>query len=194
MGIQVLIINASSLWFVRIRRRNYVSCSCMSARASPNHVSPLYTASRHTPTHAVTYRETCLWWSICRLSFVLPKCTVAHKLKYLWTIKVKVSLPADPPVSYFCCFLSDICFWSDYHNIVISLNAFNLAWISIQFHVWMQKHITFENHQRKGANDKQRQSVANCIIWDLNLPEKPHPKNSLPQQMYNPGWTSCQKF
>lgn len=51
VGIQVLIINAASLWFVTIRRRNYVSCSGMSARDSPNHDVALCTASRHTRPH-----------------------------------------------------------------------------------------------------------------------------------------------
>lgn len=141
----------------------------------------VYCIQTHTPTHALTYRDTCLWWSFCRMSFVRPKCIVAYKAKYIRTIKFILRLS------------SDMCFWSDYHNVVISLTAFNLARISIQFHVWIQKHIVFEDHQRRRANDKQRPSVAYSIIWDLNPPDKPHPENSLSQQMYTPDWTSCQK-
>lgn len=91
VGIQVLIINAASLWFVRIRGRNYVSCSCLSAWVSPNHASPLMLhPDAHTPTHAVTYRKTCLWWDFCRMSFVLPKCAVAYKVIYIRTIEVTI--------------------------------------------------------------------------------------------------------
>lgn len=58
VGIQVLIINASSMWFVRIRWRNYVSCSCLSARDSPNRAHPF--GAQHADTHAITHMHTCM--------------------------------------------------------------------------------------------------------------------------------------
>lgn len=55
VGIQVLIINATSLWLVRIRWRKYVSCSCMSTRGFAKTMLPFNTQQTHTPTHADSY-------------------------------------------------------------------------------------------------------------------------------------------
>lgn len=165
----------------------------------------IHCTHRHTRPHMQLHieRNACgEAAALCCFFFFLP--CWHEKRANLWTVKRIASLPGllglmfgliplpppfppQPPPG-------DMCFWSVYHNIVISLTAFSSAGIRIEFHMWMRRRTAFENHQRKQTNDKQRPSVSHWVVCDLNPPGKPHPQNSLPHQMYKPGCTSCQKF
>lgn len=89
---------------------------------------------------------------------------------------------------------TDMCFGSAYNISFRSVIAFSVTQIITQLHIWKQEFIVLEALQRKWANDKQRQTLRHCIIWELNLPENPHPEKSLPQQICNSSWTSSGRF